>query len=357
MTDRAKAYAEAGVNIHAAGEFVSRIKSLAASTFTKGVITEIGGFGGLFKLDVNATKEPVLVAAADGVGTKLKCAFSYDTHSTIGIDLVAMSVNDILVQGAKPLFFLDYLAMGKLDPDLAGRVMQGIVAGCSEAGCALLGGETAEMPDFYKPGEYDLSGFCVGIVDNTQIVDGSGVRVGDKIIGLGSSGLHSNGYSLVRKIIAESGLGPDDTFPGTKRTVAQVLLEPTKIYVKPVLGLLRDLPIKAMVHVTGGGFYDNIPRVLPNGAAAHIQFGSWKIPRVFLWLKKAANLTWPEMLQIFNTGIGYILVVGEDIAEDVVSRLRGMKENAWIIGHIEKQKKSDPEQVLLTLDRRRSAGE
>jgi phosphoribosylformylglycinamidine cyclo-ligase len=349
--DRAKAYKEAGVDIDAADRFVSGIKSLVSSTFTKGVITDIGGFGGLFKLDLNAYREPVLVASTDGVGTKLKLAFAYDRHETIGIDLVAMSVNDILVQGAEPLFFLDYFATGKLDAGQAEKVVSGIVEGCKQAKCSLLGGETAEMPDFYAPGEYDLSGFCVGIVDNAGIIDGSGVRVGDKIIGLSSSGLHSNGYSLVRKLALKHNLLPEDAFPGSRQTVAEVLLEPTRIYVRPVLRILRDLNVKAMVHVTGGGFYDNIPRVLPQGVCGRIDFGSWSMQPVFNWLKEAAGMTWPEMLQIFNCGIGYIMIVPEVEADDVLNRLRGLNEVAWAIGEIRRPEKSETESVRIDFDK------
>lgn len=350
--DRAKAYREAGVDIDAADKFVTSIKSLVSSTFTKGVITDIGGFGGLFKLDINAYSEPVLVASTDGVGTKLKLAFAFDKHDSIGIDLVAMSVNDILVQGAEPLFFLDYFATGKLDGGVAEKVLSGVVEGCKQAKCSLLGGETAEMPDFYAPGEYDLSGFCVGIVDNAKIVDGSGVRVGDKIIGLASSGLHSNGYSLVRKIVDESKLLPEDAFPGSRRTVSDVLLEPTKIYVRPVLRIVRDLTVKAMVHVTGGGFYDNIPRVLPHGVCAEIEFGSWSMQPVFNWIKEAGDMSWEEMLQIFNCGVGYIMVVPEEEAEDVLNRLRGLNEVAWPIGEIRKLKKAESEHVHIDFNKR-----
>lgn len=345
--DRAKAYTEAGVDIHAANKFVSNIKAMVSSTFTKGVITDIGGFGGLFKPDLSSMREPVLVASTDGVGTKLKLAFAYGRHDTIGIDLVAMSVNDILVQGATPLFFLDYFATGKLDSGVAEQVLAGVVEGCKQANCALLGGETAEMPDFYPPGEYDLSGFCVGLVDNAKIVDGSSVRVGDKIIGICSSGLHSNGYSLARKLADAQKLLPEDAFPGARKTVAEVLLEPTRIYVKPVLRILRDLEVRAMVHVTGGGFYDNIPRVLPQGVCAHIEFGSWSMLPVFNWAKEAGNLTWPEMLQIFNCGIGYIMVVPTESADDVLNRLRGLNEVAWPIGEIRKLEKSETEAVYV----------
>ena len=347
MSERGKAYREAGVDIEAGNTFVSKIKTMVGSTFTKGVVTDIGGFGGLFKPDLSQMQEPVLVAATDGVGTKLKLAFMCDKHDTIGIDLVAMSVNDIIVQGAKPLFFLDYFATGKLDTDKAAEVVQGVVDGCKESGCALLGGETAEMPDFYAPGEYDLSGFCVGVVDNTKVVDGSSIGVGDVMIGLASSGIHSNGYSLVRKLFEKSGLAASDPFPGDDRTVGEVLLEPTRIYVRSVLNLLRDLEIRGMVHVTGGGFYDNIVRVLPRGVTAEVRFGSWDIPPVFNWLKEQGDLSWEEMLQIFNTGIGYILVIPKAQEEDVMNRLRGLEQDAWVIGEI-RERKGDEEQVAIT---------
>jgi phosphoribosylformylglycinamidine cyclo-ligase len=345
MQQRDKAYKAAGVDIDAGNAFVSSIKAMVSETFTKGVITDIGGFGGLFKPDLHNLREPVLVASTDGVGTKLKLAFMFDRHATIGIDLVAMSVNDILVQGAKPLFFLDYFATGKLDQQKAHDALKGIAEGCSQAECALLGGETAEMPDFYAPGEYDLSGFCVGIVDNDRIVDGNGIRVGDKIVGLASSGIHSNGYSLVRKIYKESGLEASETFPGTDKTVAEVLLEPTTIYVKTVCNLLRDLEIRGMIHVTGGGFYDNIPRVLPASLMASIRFGTWDIPPVFTWLRKQGDLSWEEMLQIFNSGIGYMLIIRPDIEEDVMSRLRALGQDAWIIGEMSERPGEDSEQV------------
>lgn len=347
MSRRFEAYEQAGVNIAAGNELVSRIKKLISSTSTKGVLSDIGGFGGLFKPDMNQFSEPVLVAATDGVGTKLKLAFAFDRHDTVGIDLVAMNVNDILVQGAKPLFFLDYFATGKLDVDQAEQVVTGIAAGCKQAGCALLGGETAEMPDFYAPGEYDLAGFCVGIVEDTRIVDGSGCCVGDQLIGLASTGFHSNGYSLVRKVLSQSGLRGEDSFPGMERSVSEVLLTPTRIYVKPVLNLLRDLPIKGMIHITGGGFYDNIPRVIPRGLEAMIQFGTWPVPQEFLWLKQAARLSWEEMLQIFNVGIGFILTVAQDHADEVISRLNAQGQDAWLIGSLRERSKESEEPVQV----------
>ncbi|GFM33738.1 phosphoribosylformylglycinamidine cyclo-ligase [Desulfovibrio subterraneus] len=343
--DRARAYTEAGVDINAGNALVSRIKNIVATTHTNGVLSDIGGFGGLFKPDLSGMEDPVLVASTDGVGTKLKLAFTFDKHDTVGIDLVAMSVNDILVQGAKPLFFLDYFATGKLDVDKAQQVVAGVAEGCKRARSALLGGETAEMPSMYADGEYDLAGFCVGIADNARIVDGSSIRVHDVVIGLASTGPHSNGYTLIRKVLDKSGLKGDDTFPGTERTVAEVLLEPTAIYVETVRNLMRDFEIKGMVHVTGGGFYDNLPRVLPATVQANINFGSWDIEPVFQWLKEQGELSWPEMLQIFNTGIGYVLIVSEDICEEVMGRLDALHQKAWVIGKIERRQQDDSEQV------------
>jgi len=347
MPHRSQAYTQAGVDIQAGNKLVQRIKKAIASTHTKGVLSDIGGFGGLFKPDMNRFNEPVLVATTDGVGTKLKLAFAFQRHDTIGIDLVAMNVNDILVQGAKPIFFLDYLATSALDLDQAEQIVSGIAAGCNEAGCALLGGETAEMPDFYATGEYDLAGFCVGIVDDTKIIDGSSCCPGDHLIGLASSGFHANGFSLVRKVLDASGLHGGDTFPGTQQSVAEILLSPTKIYVKPVLNLLRDLPIKGMVHITGGGFYDNIPRVIPRQLLASVHFGSWPVPQSFLWIKQAGRLSWEEMHQIFNVGIGFILIVDRRHGEEVISRLRAQNQEAWMIGELHERKGKDDEQVQI----------
>ena len=344
---RAKAYTQAGVNIDAGNSLVSRIKTIVQQTHTPGVLSEIGGFGGLFKPDTDNIQSPVLVAATDGVGTKLKLAFEYNLHSTIGIDLVAMSVNDILVQGARPLFFLDYFATGKLDVDVAATVIAGIAEGCRQASCALLGGETAEMPDMYAPGEYDLAGFCVGMVANQNIVDGSTIKVGDAIIGIGSSGPHANGYSLIRKILAQSGLTGDDTLPGDGRTVRDALLAPTTIYAECIRNLLRDLPVNGMAHITGGGFYDNIPRILPAQVKAAISFDSWDIPPVFTWLKEQGNLSWPEMLQIFNCGIGYILITQNGLADEVLGRIRAQQLPAWNIGVVEHCGDKDEERVDL----------
>lgn len=342
---RSQAYTEAGVNINAGNSLVSRLKSIVADTHVNGVLSDIGGFGGLFRPDLAGMESPTLVASTDGVGTKLKLAVQFDKHDTIGIDLVAMSVNDILVQGARPLFFLDYFATGKLDVDRAAQVVQGVAQGCKLSGCALLGGETAEMPDMYAPGDYDLAGFCVGLVDNAKIVDGSSIRMGDVLIGLSSSGIHSNGYTLVRKLLEKSGLGPDDELPGSGGTVRDVLLEPTFIYTEIVRNLMRDLAVKGMVHITGGGFFDNIPRILPSSVAADINFGSWTIQPVFHWLKEQGNLSWDEMLQIFNCGIGYVFIVDPKVAEEMTSRLSVMHPGAWVIGTI--GRKTDDEQVHI----------
>ncbi len=351
-TDRSKAYTAAGVNIQAGNDLVSRIKHLVSSTHTKGVISDIGGFGGLFRPELSSISDPVLVSGTDGVGTKLKLAFAFNKHDTVGIDLVAMSVNDILVQGASPLFFLDYFATGKLDVEVAHTVISGVAEGCRQAGCALLGGETAEMPGMYVDGEYDLAGFCVGIVDNAKLVDGSTIRVGDHLVGIASSGLHSNGYSLVRKVLEQSGLGADDPFPGADcATVRDVLLTPTVIYVDTVRQLLRDIDVRGMAHITGGGFYDNIPRVLPSQVEARIHFGSWDMPPVFTWLHEAGGLSWPEILQIFNAGIGYVLILPQDNVEEAISRIRAGKLGlgAWDIGTIARRT-GNGEQIVVSFD-------
>ncbi len=345
--DRTKAYTQAGVNINAGNLLVDRIGSLVKKTRTPGVVADIGGFGGLFKPDLSGMSAPVLVGATDGVGTKLKLAFQFNKHDTIGIDLVAMSVNDVLVQGARPLFFLDYFATGKLDVDQAEQVVAGVAEGCRQSSCALLGGETAEMPDMYAPGEYDLAGFCVGLVDNDETVDGSSISFDDVIIGLAASGAHSNGYSLIRKLLDKSGLKGDDPFPGTDKTVAEVLLTPTFIYAEQVRNLMRDFPIKGMVHITGGGFYLNIPRVLPKGVVAEIDFNAWPQLPVFQWLLEQGELTWPEMLTIFNCGIGYILIVSAKHVSDMLTRLNGLEQPAWVIGHIRRQEETDREQVVI----------
>lgn len=344
---RSQAYTNAGVNINAGNALISNIKSFVLETNIQGVLSDLGGFGGLFKLNLTQVDNPVLVSSTDGVGTKLKFAFDFNKHDTVGIDLVAMCVNDILVQGARPLFFLDYFATSKLDVDKATQVIYGISEGCKQARCALLGGETAELPGMYTEGEYDLAGFCVGIVDQSKIIDGSSIKVGDTIIGLASSGIHSNGYSLVRQIINQCAIEPDNIIPGSRDTFKQVLLKPTFIYSDIICNLIKDISIKGMVHITGGGFYDNIPRVLPQSVVANIQFSSWDIPPIFYWLQEQGSLSWSEMLQVFNCGIGYVLIIPNDSVTRAMNILKSMEVSAWIIGSIEKQNVGD-EQVIIT---------
>ncbi|SNB45600.1 phosphoribosylformylglycinamidine cyclo-ligase [Geobacter sp. DSM 9736] len=330
-------YKEAGVDISAGNKFVKLIKPLVKATSRPEVIADIGGFGGLFSLNTNKYKNPVLVSGTDGVGTKLKIAFMADRHETVGIDLVAMCVNDIVVQGAEPLFFLDYLATGKLHPEKAALVVKGISEGCVLAGCALIGGETAEMPGFYGEGEYDLAGFTVGVVERDNIIDGSTITVGNKLIGIASSGLHSNGYSLARKIIFEKmGLAIDAQIPELGKTVAEELLTPTRIYVKSILNLRRDFRINGVAHITGGGLLENVPRVLPKGCKAVIHRKSWDIPPIFRLLQEAGNVAEPEMFRTFNCGIGMVLSVPESEADEILIRLSGLNEQAFVIGEIAK---------------------
>lgn len=345
IKNRSKAYAEAGVDIEAGNEFVGRIKNMVASTFTKGVVTGIGGFGGLFRPELTGIEDPVLVAGADGVGTKLKLAFEFGVHKTVGIDLVAMSVNDVLVQGAKPMFFLDYFASGKLDSGVAADVVEGVCEGCKQSDCALLGGETAEMPGFYPDGEYDLSGFAVGLADGKKMVDGSKVEAGMTLIGLASTGVHSNGFSLLRKVYGESGLTGSDPFPGSDKTTAEVLLAPTKIYVVPVLKALEEAPAAGMVHVTGGGFYDNIPRILPEKLCAKVNFGSWPMLPIFNWLKEQGKLEWPEMLQIFNCSIGYVMIT--DQPERTLEVLKAEGQDAYVIGEVVEQTGEEQVEIVF----------
>jgi phosphoribosylformylglycinamidine cyclo-ligase len=340
-------YQDAGVDIEKANRFVERIKEIVGKTAVPGVIGTIGGFSGLFSLDVGQYKEPVLVASTDGVGTKLKIAFMMDKHDTVGIDLVAMCVNDIVVQGSKPLFFLDYLSVGVLLPETAEAVVAGIAAGCRQANCALIGGETAEMPGLYGEGEYDLAGFVVGIVDKEKIIDGSKVRAGDKVIGIASSGLHSNGYSLVRKICFERlKLKVRDRVEFLGRTLGEELLVPTKVYAKVVSPLVEDHPIHGMAHITGGGIQDNLPRVLPPSCGAMIREGSWPVPPVFTFLQEAGNISREEMRRTFNNGIGMILVVPESALERVMASLTGMNEKAYVIGEVVERGKEKDGQVV-----------
>ena len=337
MSEERITYKDSGVDIDAGNTFVKMIKPLVKATSRPEVMADIGGFGGLFSLNTAKYKNPVLVSGTDGVGTKLKLAFMADRHDTVGIDLVAMCVNDIIVQGAEPLFFLDYLATGKLDPAKAADIVKGISAGCVQAGCALIGGETAEMPGFYADGEYDIAGFTVGVVDRDNLIDGSSITVGNTLIGLASSGLHSNGYSLARRVIFEKmGLKIDSVLPGTGLSVADELLRPTRIYVKSILNLLRDFTINGIAHITGGGLLENIPRVLPQGCKAVIRKESWPVPPIFDILKDAGNIEENEMFRTLNCGIGMVLVVPEEQTDDILIRLSGLQETAFILGDIAK---------------------
>jgi phosphoribosylformylglycinamidine cyclo-ligase len=335
MSRQRVTYKDAGVDIKAGNRFVDMIKPLVKSTFRPEVMADIGGFGGLFSLNTTKYKNPVLVSGTDGVGTKLKLAFMADRHDTVGIDLVAMCVNDIVVQGAEPLFFLDYLATGRLLPEKAALVVKGIAEGCRQAGCALIGGETAEMPGFYSDGEYDIAGFAVGVVERDRIIDGSGISVGNRLIGIGSSGLHSNGYSLARKLVFDCmGLGIDSEFPETGRTVADELLVPTRIYIRTVMNLLKDFRINGIAHITGGGLLENVPRILPKGCHATIDLKSWDRPPLFNILRAAGNVERNEMYRTFNMGIGMVLAVADHEEEDILNRLNGLGEKAWSIGSI-----------------------
>ncbi len=330
-------YKDAGVDIDKADSFVRSIKPMVESTFRPEVLTKIGGFAGCFSLNLERYKKPILVSSTDGVGTKLKIAFMMDRHETVGIDLVAMSVNDIVVTGAKPLFFLDYFATSKLDSERAEKVVSGIVKGCVEAECSLIGGETAEMPDLYKEGEYDLAGFAVGIVEDAQLIDGSSVTVGDKLVGVASSGLHSNGYSLVRKVLFEyRKLTVDARVEEIGAVLGEELLKPTKIYVKTVLNLIRDFKIGGIAHITGGGITGNLPRVIPKGSKAVVRRGAWDIPPIFSYLREQGNIPEEEMLRTFNNGIGMVLVVRPKEVDDILSRLNTLGEKAFVIGEIGK---------------------
>ncbi|SRR6056297_938 len=347
MVNQSKAYKEAGVNLEAADDFVDRIKDMASGTYTKGVITDIGLFSGMFKLNKDEMKNPVLVSSTDGVGTKLKIANQMEKHDTIGIDLVAMNVNDIVVHGAKPLFFLDYFATGQLDVQKAEQIVTGIVKGCKQAQCALLGGETAELPGCYDSGEYDLSGFCVGLVDQDMIIDGSSISLGDKVIGINSSGLHSNGYSLIRKLLNKNEFDLQKNIPGYVQPLGLTILEPTKIYVQTILNLLRDFQIKGMAHITGGGFLGNLPRILPKNVRAVIDTQTWTMNSLFTWIKENGDLDWSEMFQIFNCGIGLVLIVDKHAVDDVLIRLKGLKEEGHLIGEVAYRKpKESPIELL-----------
>jgi len=326
-----EAYKKAGVDIEAGYEAVSRMKSHVARTARAGLMSSIGGFGGLFDLSALNVKQPVLVSGTDGVGTKLILAFELNRHDTIGIDAVAMCVNDIITQGAEPLFFLDYIATGKLDPAQIEDIVKGISEGCVQSGCALIGGETAEMPGMYQPGEYDIAGFSVGVVEKSDMVTGADIAQGDVLVGIASSGVHSNGFSLVRKLVADLDLSK--VYFGDK-TLGETLLTPTKIYVKPILAAMKEVRIKGMAHITGGGFIENIPRMLPNGLMPDITYGTWNMPEIFPFLQKQGGLDENEMYNIFNMGIGMVLAVDGKDAQKLVDILQEQGEQAFVIGRV-----------------------
>lgn len=333
-------YRDAGVDIDAGNQLVENIKSHVARTTRPEVIGGLGGFGGLFELPLDRYRNPVLVSGTDGVGTKLRLAIDSKRYRGVGIDLVGMCVNDILVSGAEPLFFLDYYATGKLDTEVAAEVVAGIADGCEQSGCALIGGETAEMPGMYEQGDFDLAGFSVGIVERDKIIDGSRVTRDDVIIGLGASGPHSNGYSLIRKVLEVSGEDINSAFDGG--TLADALLAPTRLYVKPVQRLMADHPINAMAHITGGGLPENLPRVLPEGVAADIDADSWQRPAIFNWLQQQGNISDQEMYRTFNCGIGFVLVVNAQSADAVIEHMTTEGIPASVIGHMVPHEASSP---------------
>jgi phosphoribosylformylglycinamidine cyclo-ligase len=341
----APSYAQAGVDLDHDESFVDEIKEIARGTFRPEVLSSIGGFAALFKAP-ERYREPIFVAATDGVGTKLKLAARIGRFDTVGIDCVAMVVNDLVVQGAEPVVFLDYLAMGALEKDLAGQALRGVAEGCRRAGCALIGGETATMPGVHPKGELELVGFGVGVVDRDRVIDGSTIREGDVLLGLASSGFHSNGYSLVRRVVDEGvRAGKLDLFAEEETlntTLASALLAPTRIYVKPVLNLIRDFTVRGIVHVTGGGFEGNVPRVLPAGVRARIDPQAWPRPGVYGWIRRAAELEEKEMLRVFNCGVGMVLIVPQEETDDVLQRLRGLSERAYAIGRVERKSADDP---------------
>ena len=339
MTD----YRQAGVDIEAGEEVVRRIRPLAKSTFRPEVLGDIGAFGGLFRLGAERYVDPVLVSGTDGVGTKLKLAFLMDRHDTVGIDLVAMCVNDIIVSGAEPLFFLDYLAVGELVVSKAEAIVQGIADGCRQAGCSLIGGETAELPSFYQKGEYDLAGFSVGVVEREAILTGKKIQPGDAVIGLASSGLHSNGFSLARRVLLEQAeLSLDSSLDGMDNTLGETLLTPTRIYVKTILPLIKDFSIHGLAHITGGGITRNVPRVLPQGCRADIRKNTWPIPPIFSHIQKFGHVEEDEMYRVFNMGIGFVLVVSADQEQAVIDRANALGEQAMGIGQIVEDPQRSP---------------
>ena len=345
MTQQSLSYRDAGVDIDAGDELVERIKPFAKKTMREGVLSGLGGFGALFEVP-KRYQEPVLVSGTDGVGTKLKLAFDLKRHDTVGIDLVAMSANDVLVQGAEPLFFLDYFGCGKLDVDVAADVVKGIAQGCEYAGCALIGGETAEMPGMYPDGEYDLAGFAVGVVEKSKIITGREIVAGDVVLGLPSSGAHSNGYSLIRKIVARSQPDLDAPFDG-KRTLADALMEPTRIYVKPMQALMAALPVKGMAHITGGGLTENIPRVLPEGVKAVVEQARWTRPALFDWLQREGQVAESEMHRVFNCGIGMAVIVAQADAARALELLQAAGEAAVEIGRIEARGEGEAQTIVV----------
>ena len=337
-------YRDAGVDIDAGDDLVDRIKPLAKKTMREGVLAGIGGFGALFEVP-KRYKEPVLVSGTDGVGTKLRLAVEWNRHDTIGQDLVAMSVNDILVQGAEPLFFLDYFACGKLTVDTAATVVGGIAKGCELSGCALIGGETAEMPGMYPPGEYDLAGFAVGAVEKSKIITGATITPGDVVLAIGSSGAHSNGYSLVRKIIERAGAKPTDDLGGCP--LGDVVMAPTQIYVKPLLKLISEINVKGMAHITGGGLVDNVPRVLPENTQAVLHRDSWQMPELFRWLQMKGGVADAEMVRVFNCGIGMVVIVSADQADVAIQSLKTEGLNAWTVGEVVERPTGAPQTIVI----------
>lgn len=318
-------YKDSGVDITKGNQLIERIKPIAKSTFRPGVLAGLGGFGAMFEIPLDKYKNPVLISGTDGVGTKLKVAEMLNKHDTIGIDLVAMCVNDLIVQGAEPLFFLDYFATGSLNPDIATSVIEGIGEGCRQSGCSLIGGETAEMPGMYSGEDYDLAGFCVGIAEKSRIIDGSKVSEGDHIVALGSSGPHSNGYSLIRKVLEKSS-------PTNEQLNS--LIEPTRIYVRSILSLLNTLPVHAISHITGGGLLENIPRVLPDHLAAKLDPASWTQPEIFQWLQDQGNIATSEMYRVLNCGVGMVVVISKESSNEAINHLNSCGENAWLIGEV-----------------------
>jgi len=318
-------YKDSGVDITKGNQLIERIKPIAKSTFRPGVLAGLGGFGAMFEIPLDKYKNPVLISGTDGVGTKLKVAEMLNKHDTIGIDLVAMCVNDLIVQGAEPLFFLDYFATGSLNPDIATSVIEGIGEGCRQSGCSLIGGETAEMPGMYSGEDYDLAGFCVGIAEKSRIIDGSKVSEGDHIVALGSSGPHSNGYSLIRKVLEKSS-------PTNEQLNS--LIEPTRIYVRSILSLLNTLPVHAISHITGGGLLENIPRVLPDHLAAKLDPASWTQPEIFQWLQNQGNIATSEMYRVLNCGVGMVVVISRESSNEAINHLNSCGENAWLIGEV-----------------------